>query len=221
MGSRKVLLIMLIVGVAIFVISLAIGRPWWQAVLFSIAFFLIAAIVSRPGLLIPEAVFDLRRPGTREPREATEKAEFLKKMDSELADLSAQPDAKIEDITWMTEYTRVMKGVGELVYEVHESVKSKNRVEELRAFREVSKQLPRFIIDLENIPEPVTPKMQKTMERQVEGLDLYLQACSDFAKALETSDGELAGQAAMQINKALNLLDIIGKPSERPRSIFG
>ncbi|GAH22080.1 unnamed protein product, partial [marine sediment metagenome] len=44
MGSKKILYIILIVGLAIFVISLAIGRPWWQALLFSIAFLLLAAI---------------------------------------------------------------------------------------------------------------------------------------------------------------------------------
>ena len=49
------------------------------------------------------------------------------------------------------------------------------------------------------------------MKRQARGMDLYLAACSDFAEALETSDGELAGQAAMQISKALNLLDILDK----------
>ena len=49
------------------------------------------------------------------------------------------------------------------------------------------------------------------MEHQAQGMDLYLLACSDFAEALEASDGELAGEAAMQISKALNLLDIMDK----------
>ena len=214
MRSRKSLFIIVIVGLAIFVISWAIGRPLWQAALFSIGFLLVAAIVSSSGLLIPEGLFGgglFHRRFPRKPPEASNKEDFIERMDSMLADLSAQPNAKIEDITWMTEYTRVMKDVGELVYEVHESVKSKDRAEELRAFREASKRLPHFIIDLKNIPEPVTPNRQKTMRRQVEGLDLYLQACSDFAKALEASDGELAGEAAMQISKALNLLDIMDK----------
>jgi len=224
MRSKKILLIVLIVGVAIFVISWAIGTPWWQAALFSIGFLLIAAIVSSKGLLIPEGLFgsmsiDRRLP--KKPPEAANREDFLNKMDSMFDDLSAQPDAKIEDITWMTEYVRVMKDVSELVYEVHESVLSKDRTEELRAFREASKRLPHFIIDLKNIPEPVTHERQKTMQHQVEGLDLYLEACSDFAKALETSDGELAGQAALQINQALKLLDIIGKPSDKPSGIFG
>jgi len=48
-------------------------------------------------------------------------------------------------------------------------------------------------------------------------LDLYLLACSDFAEALEKGDGELAGQAATQINKALDLLDIIEKPPATTR----
>ena len=214
MGSRKTLYIILIVGLAIFIVSLAIGRPWWQALLFSIGFLLIAAIVSTSGLLIPERLLDMRRPGrppTGKPREATDKAAFLERMDSELADLSAQPGAKTEDILWMTESTRVMKGVGELVYEVHSSVLSKDRVKQLRAFREATKQLPYLISEFENISEPATPKRQRTMKRQARGMDLYLAACSDFAEALETSDGELAGQAAMQINEALNLLDLMDK----------
>jgi len=214
MGSRKTLYIVLIVALAIFIVSLVIGRPWWQALLFSIGFLLIAAIVSTRGLLIPEGLLDMRlprRPPTGKPRETTDKAEFLKRMDSTLADLSAQPGAKTEDILWMTESTRVMKGVGELVYEVHSSVLSKDRVKQLRAFREATKQLPYLISEFENIPEPTTPKRQRTMKRQARGMDLYLAACSDFAEALETSDGELAGQAAMQINEALNLLDLMDK----------
>jgi len=215
MGSSKTLYIILIVGLAIFVTSLIMGSLWWQALLFGVGFILIAAIVSTPGLLLPEKLSEklFGRGPSSEPREATGKAGFLERMDSELADLSKQPDAKIEDITWMTGYARVMKGVGELVYEVHESVLSKDRAKELQAFREVGKRLPHFISDLKSIPEPATPKRQKTMKRRIEGMDLYLQACSDFAKALDTSDGNLAGHAAMQINKALNLLDIMDKPS--------
>ena len=49
------------------------------------------------------------------------------------------------------------------------------------------------------------------MKRQAQGMDLYFLACSNFAEALETSDGELAGLAATQINEALNLLDIMDK----------
>ena len=217
MQSRKTLYIILIVGLAIFVISLVIGRPWWQALLFSIGFLLIAAIVSSPGLLIPEGLFD-RRPFDRrlpgrlpagKSTEATDKEDFLKRMGSVLADLSAQPGAKIEDIVGMTEDTRVMKRVVELVYNVHDSVLSKNKAEQLRAFREAIKQLPYRISEFKNIPEPITPKRQKTMKRQARGMDLYLAACSNFAEALETSDGELAGLAAKQINDALNLLGIL------------
>lgn len=214
MGSKKTLFIIMIVGLAIFIISFAIGRPWWQALLFSIAFLLIAAIVTSRGLLIPEGLFgrrpfDRRFPG--KPPEATGKAEFLKRMDLTLADLSAQPEAKTEDVLWMTESTRVMKGVGELVYEVHESVLSKDMSKQSRAFREVVKELPRLISEFKNIPEPTTPKRQKTMKKQAQGMDLYLLACSNFAEALETNDGELAGEAAMQISKALDLLDIMEK----------
>jgi len=217
MGSKKTLFIILIIGLAIFVISLAIGRPWWQALLFSIGFLLIAAIVSTSGLLIPEGLFEMRLPRrfrVGKPSEGTgktDKAAFLERMDSELADLSAQPGAKTEDILWMTESTRVIKGVGELVYEVHSSVLSKDRAKQSRAFREATKQLPYLISEFRNIPEPITPKRQKTMKRQAQGMDLYLLACSNFAEALETSDGELAGQAAMQINEALNLLDLMDK----------
>ncbi len=214
MGSKKTLNIVLIVGFIIFIVSLVIGKPWWQALLFSIAFLLIAAIITSRGLLIPEALFGRRllgRPPAGKPTEATDKAEFLKKMDLMLADLSAESGAKTEDAQWITEYTQVMKGVGELVYEVHEGVRSKDRVKQLRAFRGAVKQLPYLISEFENIPEPATPKRQKTMERQVQGMDLYLLACSNFAEALETSDGELAGEAAMQISEALNLLDIVDK----------
>ena len=209
MRSKKTLFIILIIGLVIFVISVVIGRPWWQALLFSIGFLLIAAVVSSSGLLIPEILFDRRFP--RKPREAADKAEFLKRMDLTLADLSAQPRAKTEDVLWMTEYTRVMKGVGELVYDVHSSVLSKNKAEESRAFREVVKQLPYLISEFENIPEPTTRRRQKTMKRQARGMDLYLLACSNFAEALETSDGELAGLAARQINDAVDLLDIMDK----------
>ncbi|GAH48973.1 unnamed protein product [marine sediment metagenome] len=132
-------------------------------------------------------------------------------MDLTLADLSAQPEAKTEDVLWMTESTRVMKGVGELAYEVHESVLSKDMSKQSRAFREVVKELPRLISAFKNIPEPTTRKRQKTMKRQAQGMDLYLLACSNFAEALETSDGELAGEAATQISRALDLLDIMDK----------
>jgi len=221
MGSKKTLFIILIVGLAIFIISFAIGRPWWQALLFSIAFLLIAAVVTSRGLLIPEGLFG-RRPfdrrfprkppeATDKPPEATAKAEFLKRMDLALADLLAQPKATTEDVLWMTESTRVMKGVGELAYEVHESVLSKDMSKQARAFREVVKELPRLISEFKNIPEPTTLKRQKTMKKQAQGMDLYLLACSNFAEALETNDGELAGEAAMQISKALDLLDLMDK----------
>ena len=214
MGSKKTLYIILIVGFAIFIISLVIGRPPWQAALFSIGFFLVAAIVTSRGLLIPEGLFGRRpfdRRLPRKPPEATDKAEFLERMDSELAEFSAQPEATTDDIYWMTEYTRVMKEVGELVHEVHESVRSKDRVKQLRVFRGAVRQLPYLISEFKNIPEPITPRRQNTMEDQAQGLDLYLTACSDFTEALETSDGKLAGQAAEQINEALNLLDIMDK----------
>jgi len=219
MGSKKTLYIILIVGLAIFVISLAIGRPPWQALLFSIGFLLVAAVVSSRGLLIPEGLFDRRLPGrppAGKPSEATGKEDFLKRMDLMLADLSAQPGATTEDIRWMTEYTRVMKGVGELVYDVHESVKSKDKAKQSRAFREVVKELPRLISQFKDIPELKLLKDKKTMKHQAQGMDLYLLACSNFAEALETSDGKLAGEAAMQISKALNLLDIMEKPSTTP-----
>jgi len=209
MRSQKVILIVLLVGLAIFVISLVLGRPWWQALLFGVGFLVIAAIVSTPGLLIPEKLFD--RGSSDKSPEATGKGGFLERMDSDLDELSAQPDAKVEDITWMTGYTRVMKGVAELVYEVHDSVSSRDTKRELQAFREVGKRLPHFISDLKSIPEPVTSKMRRLNRRRIEGMDLYLLACSNFAEALEKGDGDLAGQAAMQINKALDLLDIMGE----------
>ena len=217
MGSRKTLYIVLIVGLVIFLVSLIIGRPPWQAALFGIGFLLIAAVVSSIGLLIPEGLFGRRFPRRHSPEKSkentdkTDKAAFFERMDSELAELSAQPEATTENIRWMTEYTRVMKEVGELVYTVHENVRSKDRAKQSRAFREVVKELPRLISQFENIPERVIPERQQTMERQIEGMDLYLAACSNFAEALEKGDGNLAGQAAIQINKALNFLDIMDK----------
>lgn len=217
MESRKTLYIILVVGVVIFVISLVIGRPVWQAALFGIGFLLIAAIVSSSGLLIPEGLFGRRRPRRRSPDKPTEdidqtgKAAFLERMDSELAEFSAQPEATTENIRWMTEYTQVIKEVGELAYTVHENVRSKDRAKQARAFREVIKELPRLISQFRNIPEGAIPQRQKTMEHQIEGMDLYLEACSSFAQALERGDGNLAGDAAMQINKALNRLDIMDK----------
>ncbi len=224
MRSKKTLFIILIVALAIFIISWAIGRPVWQALLFSIGFLLIAAIVSTRGLLIPEGLFEMRLPRRppfrKSPEDADKtgeaaKAKFLGGMESTLGDLSN--GATAEDAQWTTDYTRVMKGVGELAYEVHESVRSKDRAKQLRAFRKAVKQLPQFISEFELIPEPTTQKRQKTMRRQAQGMDLYLQGCSNFADALETSDGELAGEAAMQISKALDLLDLMAKSSATSR----
>lgn len=104
-----------------------------------------------------------------------------------------------------------MKGVGELAYTVHESVRSKDMAKQSLAFREVVKELPRLISQFNDIPELTTLKDKKTMQHQAQGMDLYLLACSNFAEALEISDGNLASLAATQINKALNLLDIIDK----------
>jgi len=224
MWSKKWLLIILIVALVIFGGSLAFGLPWWQALLISIVFLLIAAVVfGGGGLLIPEGLFGMgfhsrlpRRFQVGEPSEGTGKtdeAAFLERMDSELAEFSAQAGATTEDIHWMTEYTRVMKRVGELVYDVHESVKSKDKAKQSRAFREVVKELPRLISQFKDIPELGLLKDKRTMKRQAQGLDLYFLACSNFAEALEKGDGELAGQAALQINKALDLLDIIEKPA--------
>ncbi len=217
MGSKKNLFIILIIGLVIFIVSLAIGRPLWQAALFSIVFLLIAAIVSSTGLLVPERLFG-RRPSGRPPvgksSEAIDNADkvaFFERMDSELAEFSAQPEATTENIHWMTEYTRVMKEVGELAYTVHESVRSKDRAKQSRAFREVVKELPRLISQFNDIPELATLKDKRTMKRQIEGMDLYLAACSNFAESLEKGDGNLAGEAALQINKALDFLDIMDK----------
>ncbi len=221
MGSKKTLFIILIVGLVIFIISLVIGRPVWQAALFSIVFLLIAAIVNSTGLVVPEALFGRRFPGRHssgrhssgKPTENTDKAGFLKGMESVLDEVSADSGATTEDAQWITEYTRVMQEVGELAYMVHENVRSKDRVKLLRAFRGAVKQLPSLISEFKNIPEPITPQRQETMKRQAQGMDLYLLACSNFAKASETSDGDLAGQAAEQINEALQLLDLMDKSS--------
>ena len=91
MRSKKVLLIILVVAVAIFIISWAIGRPVWQALVFSIAFLLIAAVVTSSGLLIPEGLFEMRLPRrfqerfqVGKPSEGTgktDKGAFLERMD--------------------------------------------------------------------------------------------------------------------------------------------
>jgi len=221
MWSKKPLLIILVVALAIFIGSLVFGLQWWLALLFSIAFLLIATIVfSGGGLLIPEGlagmVFPRRLPGrplAEKPTEATEKAEFLKKMESTLDDLSKQRETVVEDAQWMAEYARVTREVGELAYGVHQSVRSKDRTEQLRAFRGAVKQLPQFISEFQSMPEPKSKKGQKAMERQDQGMDLYLLGCSNFNEALEMSDGDLAGLAAKQITEALGLLDLMEKPS--------
>jgi len=221
MWSKKWLLIILAVAVAIFVGSLAFGLPWWQGLLISIVFLLIAALVfGGGGLLIPEGLFGMfsprrlpRRPPAEKPTEAAEKAEFLKKMEAALADLSEQREATDEDARWMEEYARVVREVGELAHEVHQSVRSKDRTKQSRAFREAVRRLPQFISEFQSIPEPRSNKGQKAMERQAQGMDLYLLACSNFAEAIEGSDGELAGLAAKQITQALNLLDLMERPS--------
>jgi len=162
----------------------------------------------------------MRLPGrfsTGKPAEPPSKDEFLKRVGLAIEDPSTKRKAKIEDVQWLTEYKQVMKEIGELVYTVHESVRSKDRAKELPAFKEAIKQLPRLINEFKNIPEPKTPKMQKIIEQQGRGLDLYLLACSNFAEALETSNGELAGLAAKQISEALDLLELMDKLSTAPR----
>ena len=215
MGSRKTLYIILIVGLIIFIIALIIGRIWWQAALFGIGFLLIAAIVSSKGLLIPERLIGRRfsrRHSSGKPTENTDKEDFLMGMESLLDELSADSGATTEDAQWIEEYTRVMHEIGEVAYEVHENVRSKDKVKLLRAFRGAVKQLPSLISEFKNIPEPITPQRRETMKRQAQGMDLYLLACSNFAKASETEDGDLAGQAAEQINEALQLLNLMDKP---------
>jgi len=219
MGSKKTLYIILIIALIIFVVTLIVSRVWWQALLFSVIFLLLAGAVSTAGLVLPERLF--RRGPPEKLREATNKEDFHKEMDAELTEFSAQPEATTENIHWMTEYTRVMKEVGELVYEVHQSVRSKDRGKQARAFREVIKEFPRLISQIKSIPELAIPNKQKSMKRQITGMDLYLVAATNFSKALEKGDGNLAGQAAMQINKALNRLDVMGKSSDGPNSIFG
>ncbi|MDD4875648.1 MAG: hypothetical protein PHQ86_00730 [Dehalococcoidales bacterium] len=212
MRSKKALYIILIIDVLVFVVSLAIGRPLWQAIVFSIGFLLIAAVaVSGSSLLIPEGLLEGRFP-RRNPPKAVGKAEFLEKMDLVLADLSVKPEIKTGQIYWMTEYTQVIKGVGDLVYDVHDSVKSKDNGKQLRAFNKAVKQLPPFINSFKNIPEIEDLKDSDTLERQAQGMDLYLIACASFIEAIEKSDGDLASDAAKQITKALDLLEIIEKP---------
>ena len=216
MGSKKTLYIILIVGLVIFIVSLIIGRPWWQAALFGIGFLLVAAIVSSSGLLIPEGLFGKRFSGRRssgKPVENTDKDDFLMGMQSVLDEFSTDSGVATEGAQWIEEYRRVMQEIGELAYEVHQNVRSKDRVKLRQAFREAVKQLPPLISEFKRIPEPIDPQKQETMKRQAQGLDLYLLACSNFTKASETGNGDLAGQAAKQINEALNLLNLMDKPT--------
>lgn len=209
MQSKKRLLITLMIGLAIFLVSLIIGRPWWQALFLSIAFFLVSAILMGTGFLIPEGLFGKRHSSS--PKEVTGKEDFCKKMDLMLTNVSTQSESTTEDIQWMTEYTQMMKEVCELVYTVHESVRSKDRVKELRAFRAVGTELPRLIRQFKDMPELSILERREAIELQAQGLDLYLEACSNFTKAIDTSDGDLAGEAANQINEALKLLDLMDK----------
>jgi len=216
MRLKKTLHIILIVGLIIFIIALVIGRPWWQAALFSIGFLLIAAIISSTGLVVPERLFGRgfpERHSSGKPTENTAKAKFLRGMESVLDELSLESGAATEDTQWITEYTQVVQKVGELAYEVHENVRSKDRTKQLRAFRGAVQQLPSLISEFNNVPEPITSKRRETMKRQAQGMNLYLLACSNFAEASETSDGNLAGQAAEQINEALKLLHLMDKSS--------
>jgi len=207
MQSKKRLIITLIIGLAIFLISLIIGRPWWQALFLSIVFLLVSAVLMSTGLLIPERL--LGRKHSNSPQELTTKENFYKKMDLMLTNVSTQPEATTEDIQWTTEYTQMMKEVCELVYAVHEGVQSRDRVKELRAFRAVASELPRLISQFKYMPELTILERREAIEQQTQGLDLYLEACSNFAEAIDTSDGELAGEAAKQINEALKLLDLM------------
>jgi len=221
MWLKKRLLIILIVALVIFGGSLAFGLQWQYALLISIVFLLIAALVfGGGGLLIPEGLFGMfsprrlpMRPPAEKPTEAAEKTEFLKKMEATLTDLSEQREVADEDARWMEEYARVVREVGELAYEVHQSVRSKDRAKQSRAFREAVKRLPQFISEFQDMPEPESKQAQKATERQTKGMDLYLLACSNFAEAIEGSDGELAGLAAKQITEALTLLDLMERPS--------
>ena len=209
MQSKKRLIITLIIGLAIFVISWALGRPWWLALFLSIVFLLVSTVLMSTGLLIPEGLFG--RKHSDSPQEVTTKESFYKEMDSLLTDLSTQPETTTEDVQWLTEYTQRMKEVCDLVYAVHEGVRSGDRVKELRAFREVAKELPPLISQFKDMPELAILERQTAIEQQIQGLDSYLEACSDFAKAIDTSDGDLASQAAKQINEALKLLDLMDK----------
>jgi len=212
--KKKALLIVLAVGAAIFVITWAVGQPIWQAAVFAVGFLIVAAIVGGgSGLLIPEGILHWTPPRLRGTPKEPAKDEYFKKLDDEVVILSAKRRATTEDISRLRDCTRVMKEVGELVFTVHESVKSKDRAEELRSLREVGKRLPPLIVEFRNIPEPTDDKAKQTMERQARGMDLYLEACADFAQAIENGDGDLAARAAMQITQALDFMDIIGRPS--------
>ena len=111
MWAKKGLLITLVVALVILAVSLAIGRPPWQAALFSIAFFLMVALIfGSRGFIIPEALWE--RGFSRKPPEAGEKddkAEFFGRMESALDELST--GATAEGVQWMTDYMRVMRGV--------------------------------------------------------------------------------------------------------------
>ena len=218
MWSKKHLLIVLIISTAIFVIAIAFGQAWWQSLIYSIGFLLIISVIfGGGGMLLPEGLLGGR--SSKQHFEPGSKDDFFEKMDTDLRDFSDQPKATTEDIHWLTEYTRLMKGIGELVFIVHDSVKSGDRIKQLRAFQGAIKDIPRLITAFKNIPTDLALLDKDTITRQTEGFDLYLAACCKFSEAIEKSNGELASDAAKQINNALDMTGIIQKTPTVPREM--
>lgn len=222
--SRKALyIVLLVLGVVVFIVTFAITDSWWQALVFFVGFLLLSVVISSPGLLIPERIFRggsssrrlLGGRSTGKDSDVNDKDTYLESMNSMLTEFSTQPGVTTEDVHWMAEYTRLMKEVGELVYGVHESVESRDQSRQLRSFRKVVNDLPRLINRFNDIPEDLLIlRNKKALGRQSRGMDLYFMACSDFAEAIETRNGGLAGQAALKIREALSLMDIIDKPKQ-------
>lgn len=215
MFAKKNILIILAICVIAFFAVLVIGQPIWMAAVASVGVLLLAAIFfSSRGLILPEGL--TRRRGDEETK-ADSKEDYFDKIEADLRDFSAQDKVTSEEVQWMTEYTSLLKGVGEVIFSVHEGVRAPDNRVKLQAFNNAKKELPALIARFKRIPTDLPNIDSNYIQYQTEGLELYLKGCNLFIKALEASDGNIAGEAALNINKGLNMTGIITtKPAFMP-----
>jgi hypothetical protein len=210
MWAKKPLFIVLMVAAAIFIVAFSIGRPLWEAILYGIAFLMITALVfGGTGLLIPTFLFDM--PFNKSTADPEKKDEYADRLDRNLAAFSEKKGVSSEEVSRMTEYTSVMKEIGAIMYEVHEAVSSKDKDKMQESFKHAVTNLPALDSHLKAIPDLVTIMDNYLIERKQEGLELYIGGCRTFLEAFEKTSGELAIQAAPDINKAITMLDIMMK----------